>query len=76
MLPEPTAPAANEPAPSVADAVAGGGDGLADRERLDLAIAYLDMGDTETAREMLEEAKASRDPQVRGEAEQLLREIG
>ncbi len=76
VLPEPTAPAANEPAPSVADAVAGGGDGLADRERLDLAIAYLDMGDTETAREMLEEAKASRDPQVRGEAEQLLREIG
>ena len=34
------------------------------------------MGDTETAREMLEEALASRDPQVRGEAEQLLREIG
>lgn len=71
--PEPATPA---PAPTVADAVAGGGDGLADRERLDLAIAYLDMGDTETAREMLEEAKTSRDPQVRGEAEQLLREIG
>lgn len=75
-MPEPGESTASKPAPSVADAVAGGGDGLADRERLDLAIAYLDMGDTETAREMLEEAKASRDPQVRGEAEQLLREIG
>ena len=75
-MPEPGESTASKPAPSVADTVAGGGDGLADRERLDLAIAYLDMGDTETAREMLEEAKASRDPQVRGEAEQLLREIG
>ena len=76
--PEPAqpAPAASASTPSVADEVAGSGDGLADRERLDLAIAYLDMGDTETAREMLEEALASRDPQVRGEAEQLLREIG
>lgn len=48
----------------------------AGRERLELAIAYLDLGDTETARTLLHEVAAGQDPAARDEALQLLREIG
>ena len=48
----------------------------AGRERLELAIAYLDLGDVETARTLLNEVVAGADPAAREEAAQLLREIG
>src|SRR5690606_25138834 len=48
----------------------------AGRERLELAIAYLDLGDAETARTLLREVLAGQDPAARDEAAQLLREIG
>jgi len=48
----------------------------AGRERLELAIAYLDLGDVETARSLLREVAAGQDPSARDEAAQLLREIG
>jgi pilus assembly protein FimV len=48
----------------------------AGRERLELAIAYLDLGDLETARDLLNEVVAGGDAVARNEATQLLREIG
>lgn len=48
----------------------------AGRERLELAIAYLDLGDVETARDLLNEVVAGGDDAARNEATQLLREIG
>ncbi|WP_425501657.1 FimV/HubP family polar landmark protein [Pseudoxanthomonas koreensis] len=48
----------------------------AGRERLELAIAYLDLGDVDTARSLLHEVAAGQDPSARDEAAQLLREIG
>jgi pilus assembly protein FimV len=48
----------------------------AGRERLELAIAYLDLGDLETARDLLNEVVAGGDADARNEATQLLREIG
>lgn len=48
----------------------------AGRERLELAIAYLDLGDVETARDLLNEVVAGGDDDARNEATQLLREIG
>ena len=48
----------------------------AGRERLELAIAYLDLGDVETARTLLHEVAVGHDPAARDEAAQLLREIG
>jgi pilus assembly protein FimV len=48
----------------------------AGRERLELAIAYLDLGDVDTARTLLREVAAGQDPSARDEAAQLLREIG
>lgn len=48
----------------------------AGRERLELAIAYLDLGDLETARDLLNEVIAGGDAAARKEATQLLREIG
>ena len=48
----------------------------AGRERLELAIAYLDLGDLETARDLLNEVVAGGDAAARNEATQLLREIG
>lgn len=44
----------------------------AGRERLELAIAYLDLGDAETARTLLTEVVAGGDPQARAEALELL----
>ena len=48
----------------------------AGRERLELAIAYLDLGDVETARDLLNEVARGGDATARDEAVQLLREIG
>ncbi|SKC44663.1 FimV/HubP family polar landmark protein [Pseudoxanthomonas indica] len=48
----------------------------AGRERLELAIAYLDLGDTVTARDLLNEVVAGNDDVARQEALQLLRELG
>ncbi|MBP3985791.1 ferrous iron transporter B [Pseudoxanthomonas helianthi] len=48
----------------------------AGRERLELAIAYLDLGDVDTARDLLNEVAAGGDSAARQEAAQLLRELG
>lgn len=46
------------------------------RDRLELAVAYLDLGDVATARDLLNEVAAGTDAGARDEALQLLREIG
>ncbi len=46
------------------------------RERLELALAYLDLGDVATARGLLDEVAAGSDAAARDQAMQLLREIG
>ena len=48
----------------------------AGRERLELAIAYLDLGDVETARDLLHEVIDGDDAGAREEAVQLLHELG
>lgn len=48
----------------------------AGRERLELAIAYLDLGDVDTARDLLNEVAAGGDSAARQEAAQMLRELG
>lgn len=48
----------------------------AGRDRLELAVAYLDLGDVVTARDLLNEVAAGQDAGARDEALQLLREIG
>ena len=47
----------------------------AGRERLELALAYIDLGDTRTARDLLNEVVAGGDAQASDEASQLLREL-
>jgi len=77
--PDAPAPAAEAPAWHTAQApddVAPLNPLPAGRERLELAIAYLDLGDVETARTLLNEVVAGADPAAREEAAQLLREIG
>ena len=49
--------------------------GPAARERLELAIAYMDLGDTETARTLLNEVTAGNDPQAGREAQELLERL-
>ncbi len=56
-------------------ASAGPGPG-AGRDRLELAVAYLDLGDVATARDLLNEVAAGQDAGARDEALQLLRDIG
>lgn len=46
------------------------------RERLELAVAYMDLGDNETARTLLTEVAAGGDPASRAEALQLLGRLG
>ncbi|WP_369975932.1 FimV/HubP family polar landmark protein [Xanthomonas bundabergensis] len=46
------------------------------RERLELAVAYMDLGDNETARTLLTEVAAGGDPASRAEAVQLLGRLG
>ena len=48
----------------------------AGRERLELAIAYLDLGDAETARTLLNEVVTGADPKAREEALELLARLG
>ncbi len=80
-VPPPAAPAPREQAPAwhsgdSAAAFTSINPSPAGRERLELAIAYLDLGDVETARTLLREVLAGQDPSARDEAAQLLREIG
>src|SRR5690606_8387421 len=49
--------------------------GPAGRDRIELARAYLDLGDTDTARSLLQEVADFGDPGPRDEALQLLREL-
>jgi pilus assembly protein FimV len=63
------------PAP-IADAVPAIAPSAGSRERLELAIAYLDLGDTEAARSLLQQVAAGDDRQARDEADKLLRELG
>ncbi len=48
----------------------------AGRDRLELAVAYLDLGDAETARDLLREVLDGDDPVAREEAARLLNELG
>jgi len=45
------------------------------RERLELAVAYLDLGDTRTARNLLNEVAQSANPKLRREAAELLERL-
>ncbi|UYB54438.1 ferrous iron transporter B [Xanthomonas sp. AM6] len=65
------APAAAEPSVEPAPTYAPMG-----RERLELAVAYMDLGDNETARTLLTEVAAGGDPAARAEALQLLGRLG
>ena len=65
----PAAPASPMSAPTQMPAPAG-------RDRLELAVAYLDLGDVATARDLLNEVAAGNDALARDEALQLLRDIG
>ncbi len=47
----------------------------AGQERIELARAYIDLGDVETARSLLQEVAVAGDADARGEAERLLREL-
>lgn len=77
---------ASKPAPTLAKPTWHSGDAVASvaplnpapagRERLELAIAYLDLGDTVTARDLLNEVVAGNDDVARQEALQLLRDLG
>ncbi|WP_455570445.1 FimV/HubP family polar landmark protein [Xanthomonas protegens] len=69
---EPTWHQPAAPAPSPAPAEAPSPYPPAGRERLELAVAYMDLGDNETARTLLTEVAASGDPAARAEALQLL----
>ncbi|WP_411851649.1 FimV/HubP family polar landmark protein [Stenotrophomonas sp. LGBM10] len=46
------------------------------RDRLELAIAYLDLGDAETARTLLQEVAVGADPHMQAEARELLARLG
>ena len=79
-------PAPVEPEPVAAQDAAAAADSMASlaplnpapagRERLELAIAYLDLGDAETARTLLNEVVTGADPQARNEALELLARLG
>lgn len=78
------APAEEEPVtPAVVDAtpawhagsVAPLNPAPAGRDRLELAVAYLDLGDTETARSLLQEVASGTDPAARAEAVALLGQL-
>lgn len=67
---------AGEPAADPVARVAPLNPAPAGRERLELAVAYLDLGDTVTARDLLNEVAAGNDETARQEALQLLRDLG
>jgi pilus assembly protein FimV len=66
---------AGGPQPASADAVAPLNPAPAGHERLELARAYLDLGDVDTARSLLQEVADSGDAAARGEASRLLRDL-
>ena len=66
---------ATVPTPSPALDADFGGDADAASTKLELARAYLDMGDVEGARGMLEEVVSEGNPGQRAEAKRLLDEI-
>ena len=84
--PQPQMPLSPEPLPVASQKNAGQADDMtrvaplnaapAGRERLELAIAYLDLGDAETARTLLNEVASGKDPQARSEALELLARLG
>ncbi|NZA26090.1 ferrous iron transporter B [Luteimonas sp. SJ-92] len=69
--PETSAPGAAEHAPASAGVAAEAG-----QERIELARAYIELGDVETARGLLQEVAGSGEAGERGEAERMLRELG
>lgn len=76
QFPEPAEPTANEPVAALND---GGVEADADDgsdTKIELAKAYLDIGDLEGARGMLEEVVAEAGPVGRAEAARLLKELG
>ena len=79
--PEPTAPEPAAPTwhgggkPPAADSIAPLNAAPAGHERLELARAYMDLGDTDTARSLLQEVAEGGDATARGEAVRLLREL-
>lgn len=62
--------------PSAAGAVAGEAVDRAGHERLELAIACLDLGEDQTARMLLEELQHSDDAALRAQAQELLARLG
>ncbi len=64
--------------PIVADGAASAGDAVdhAGHERLELAIACLDLGEDQTARMLLEELEHSSDAALRAQAHELLARLG
>lgn len=71
----PTWHAAGEEPGSASAGSASTGLASAGQERIELARAYIDLGDAETARGLLQEVAVTGDAVARGEAERLLREL-
>ena len=69
VVPEPAAPAWHAGAGAPLNPAPAG------RDRLELAVAYLDLGDTETARSLLNEVAQGQDPDARAEAVALLSQL-
>ena len=63
-------------APRTAASVGAASSGAGGAERLELARAYIDLGDQESARNLLAEVLADSDAAVRERAERMLRELG
>lgn len=61
---------ARQPEPSVSGSPASAG-----HDRIELARAYIDMGDVDTARSLLREVAESGDPEAREQAHRLLRDL-
>ncbi len=79
-LPAGDAPAAPEMSDAAAahapDAAAATPAHAGGHDRLELAIAYLDLGDAQTARSLLEEVARSDDPHLQAQARELLARLG
>lgn len=80
--PQPPVPASTPAAPSPAPAVAPSGESVdssgpasSGHDRIELARAYVDLGDVDTARSLLQEVADSGDAAARGEASRLLRDL-
>ena len=74
-LPQADTSALDDDAPTAAVDL-GGGDDDGSSTKIELAKAYLDIGDVDGARGMLEEVLAEAGPAGRAEAQRLLKEIG